>query len=382
MEELLEAIQLGATKILELKERLPHYDQIAKTIIAFSNTSGGRLVLGVDNDRKIVGVHDDEVFELQDAIASIIYDRCAPNIIPEIYTQHIQGKTLLVVEVFRGNLLPYYLKAEGKHHGTYIRIGATNRKAGYDNILELERQRRHSSYDEEINYEVDFARVDIANLTRKFQDIGKPLDEEKLRNLGLIGAERGQLFPTNGLLILLGLFAHCCIKCGRFRGKTMEVFLDQKEYRGDLFTQLEQAEHFILNYISVRGEIKGLQRTDTYEIPLEAIREALLNALVHRDYINTGRDIKIGVYDDVVNIVSPGGFPNTLTEKEVLAGRSELRNKVVARVLKELKYIEQWGSGVQRMLSSCARQGLRTPRIRETGDFVDVELYREHVERN
>lgn len=143
MGEFLEAIQHGETKILELKERLPQYDQIARTIVAFSNTSGGRLILGVDNDRNIVGVHDDEVFELQDTISSIIYDRCAPNIIPEIYTHHIQGKTLLVVEVFRGNLLPYYLKTEGKHHGTYIRIGATNRKAGYDNILELERQRRH-----------------------------------------------------------------------------------------------------------------------------------------------------------------------------------------------------------------------------------------------
>ena len=156
----------------------------------------------------------------------------------------------------------------------------------------------------------------------------------------------------------------------------MSIFLDSKEYSGDLFTQLEQTETFIKNHIYLRGEIKGLQRVDTYELPEEALREALINALVHRDYTNQGRDIKVGVYDDIVNIVSPGGLPSTLTAETLLDGRSEIRNRVVAKVFKELGYIEQWGSGIQRIRAACLSQGLAEPLIREKGDFVDVVFYR------
>jgi ATP-dependent DNA helicase RecG len=98
--------------------------------------------------------------------------------------------------------------------------------------------------------------------------------------------------------------------------------------------------------------------------------------VVHRDYTNQGRDIKVGVYDDLVNIVSPGGFPSTLTAETLLDGRSEIRNRVIARVFKELGYIEQWGSGIQRIRAACLAMGLVEPRIREKGDFVDVEFYR------
>ena len=105
---LLAQIQLGESKILELKSELPQHDQIAKTIAAFANTSGGKLVVGVDNDRQVVGVNEDDILGLQDRIASIIYDRCYPAILPEIYTANLEGKLVLVVEVFRGNLLPYY----------------------------------------------------------------------------------------------------------------------------------------------------------------------------------------------------------------------------------------------------------------------------------
>jgi ATP-dependent DNA helicase RecG len=112
------------------------------------------------------------------------------------------------------------------------------------------------------------------------------------------------------------------------------------------------------------------------EIPIEALRETLVNAFVHRDYSNIGRDIKLGVYDDIVNIVSPGAFPNNILEDDILNGRSEIRNKVIARVFKELGYIEQWGSGIKRIKSFCIKTGLKEPIIQERNDFVDVEFYR------
>ena len=374
-------IQSGESKNIEFKEELPNSSAIAKTVIAFSNTVGGKLIIGVNDQGEIVGLKPDvDIFELQDKLASIIYDNCYPNILPDIYTTTINDKVLLVIEVFRGNLLPYYLRNQGKNEGVYIRVGATNRKASYENILELERQRMNISYDQEVSREFKLESLDISAIVDRFAKFNKSFDKAVMKNLKLVHDENGQLYPTNGLLIILGKFEHVRIKCSRFKGNTMDVFLDRKEYDGNLFAQLENAENFIKNHISLSSEIKGLQREDQYEIPLEAIRESLVNAVVHRDYSNKGRDIKIGIYDDMVNIVSPGGFPSTITQEDILEGRSEIRNKVIARVFKELNYIEQWGSGIRRIKSSCKASGLKEPDIVEKGDFVDVNLYREVAE--
>ncbi len=378
---LLNAIQGGEGKSVEFKEELPSSQAIAKTVIAFSNTAGGKLIIGVNDQGEVTGLKPDvDILELQDKVASVIYDNCYPNVLPDIYTTIIDNKVLLVIEVYRGNLLPYYLKKYGKNEGAYIRIGATNRKASYENILELERQRMNLSFDQEVNREVDFHSLDLSPILDRFTKANKSLDKSVMKNLKLVLEDNNTIYPSNGLLILLGKFEHVRMKCSRFKGTTMDVFLDRKEYMGDLFTQLENAENFIKNYIKLSSEIKGLQREDQYELPIEAIRESLVNAVVHRDYSNDGRDIKVGIYDDVVNIVSPGAFPSTITQEDLLEGRSEIRNKVIARVFKELNYIEQWGSGIRRIKSSCKARGLKEPEIVEKGDFVDVSLYREVID--
>lgn len=377
---LLNAIQNGEGKNVEFKEKLPSNQVIAKTVIAFSNTAGGKLIIGVNDQGEVTGIKPDiDILEMQDKVASIIYDNCYPNVLPDIYTTTIDNKVILIIEIYRGNLLPYYLKKYGKNEGVYIRIGATNRKASYENILELERQRMNVSYDQEINREVDFHTLDLSSISERFDKANKTFDESVMKNLKLILDENGALYPSNGLLILLGKFEHVRMKCSRFKGTTMDVFIDRKEYDGDLLSQLENTENFIKNHIRLSSQIKGLQREDQYELPIEAIRESLVNAVVHRDYSNHGRDIKIGVYDDIVNIVSPGAFPSTITQEDILEGRSEIRNKVIARVFKELNYIEQWGSGIRRIKTSCKVRGLRDPEVVEKGDFVDVSLYRETV---
>ena len=375
MQELLQEILKGESKTLEFKERMPSNSSIVKTIIAFSNTSGGKLILGVSDERNIVGITDD-IFELQDKISSIIYESCYPAILPHMYTKNIEGKILLVIDVSKGSLVPYYIKSEEKENGVYIRIGATNRKADRENILELERQRSNISFDEEINYEFDFLSLNIDSLKNRLKEAGKDLTTEKMLSLKLIKESNKTFYPTNGLLILLGLLENTTTKCSRFKGTNMNVFLDKKEYSGDLFSQLENIEGFIKNHINLKGEIKGLQRTDIYEIPEVAIREAVVNALVHRNYSNLGRDIKIGVYDDRLEIVSPGGLPNGLTNEDIYTGKSEIRNRVVARVFKELNYIEQWGSGINRIKSLCIDHGLKEPFIEESGDFIGVRIFR------
>ena len=155
---------------------------------------------------------------MQDRIASIISDNYSPGINPELYSVNIQNKLVLVIEVARGNLKPYFLKNQGKADGTYIRLGATNRVADMETIAELERQKRHISFDEEICYDEEFKDLDISPLLLKFEELNKPLTEEKLKNLKLIKEENGKLLPTNALMIILGKFWHCTVKCARFKG--------------------------------------------------------------------------------------------------------------------------------------------------------------------
>ncbi|MDW7694042.1 ATP-binding protein [Flammeovirgaceae bacterium SG7u.111] len=145
----------------------------------------------------------------------------------------------------------------------------------------------------------------------------------------------------------------------------MDIFIDKKEYGGDIFSVLENTQNFILNHIHLKADIKGLYRNETYEIPQVSLREALVNAVVHRDYVNGGRDIKVGVYDDIVNIVSPGSLPNSLTMEDIFNGRSEARNRVVANVFKELGLVEQWGTGINRIIHACEEFGLKTPSMAE-----------------
>ena len=374
--KLIEQIQKGESKTLELKEALPKNENIAKTVIAFSNTSGGKLIIGVNDNREITGINDNELFDVQDSIASVIADNCSPGIMPEIYSVNVEGKLLLVIEIVRGNLKPYFLKSQGKAEGTYIRIGATNRLADLDMIAELERQKRHVSFDEEICFDVALDQLDISPVLLRFENIGKPLNEDKLRNLKLIKTENGKNYPTNALVILLGISPHCTVKCARFKGNTMDIFIDKKEYGGDIFSILENTQSFVLNHINLKAEIEGLYRKETYEIPVVALRESLVNALILRDYVNQGRDVKVGIYDDIVNIVSPGCLPSNITIEDVFNGRSEARNRVIAHVFKELGLIEQWGSGINRIINACEEQGLQAPKIEEKNDFFDVEIIR------
>jgi ATP-dependent DNA helicase RecG len=369
-----ELIAKGENKKVEFKEQLPKNDSIVKTIISFSNTSGGKLIVGVSDDREVIGIEDESIFDLKDRLSSLIFDSCYPNILPEIYTLNLDGKLLLVIEVFRGNLLPYYLKKDGKNNGTYIRVGATNRKASFDNIVELERQRRNISYDEEENFEYALDTFDLNVLYREFEKIGKSCDVEKLKNMKLIKNFNGTLMATNALSIVFGKLDNVMIKCARFKGTTMETFIDKKEFTGNLFDILEESIKFLQNHLHLNAKIEGMRRVEEYEIPLLALREIVLNAIIHRDYTRNS-DIKIAIYDDIVEIISVGGFVNGLTIDEISNGRSELRNKVVANLFKELNFIESWGSGVEKVRNSCDEKGVKFE-LREKGSFVEAVFYR------
>jgi len=242
--------------------------------------------------------------------------------------------------------------------------------------MELERHRNNISYDEEINYAVDFGSLDLTPIYKEFEQKNKTIDLNKLKNLKLVKEEHSKLYATHALLIALGYYEHCEVKCAKFKGTTMEIFIDKKEYNSDIFTVLKETLNFIQNHINLGAEIKGLYRVDTYEIPTEALREAIINALIHRDYTNFGRDVKVGIYDDIVNIVSPGSLPYNITLEDIQQGRSETRNRVLANLFKELGLIEKWGTGINRIKKLCIDNGMKEPTFSEKNDFIDIEFIR------
>ena len=370
----LSLIHEGEGKTLEFKAQLPQNNSIAKTIIAFSNTAGGRLIVGVNDRLEIAGVPPKDIFQMQETLSSLIHDLCYPNIIPEIYTIQIEDKILLVVEIFRGNLMPYWLKSKGLEKGTYIRIGSSNRIADQAMIAELQRQRQHTSFDAEINVEYSLDDLNLDVIYHAFSDIGKICDREKLKNLKLIVSENGEDKPTNALVIALKGLDNIQVKCARFKGTTMESFIDKKEFGGALFDVLENTMRFLQNHLHLKATIDGLQRTESYEIPLGALREVVLNAIIHRDYTRNS-DIKIAIYDDIVEVVSIGGLVNGLTIADIGNGRSELRNKVLANLFRELGYVESWGSGIGRVRTMCSEAGVDFE-LTEQGTFVQAHFKR------
>lgn len=220
----------------------------------------------------------------------------------------------MVIEIYPSSLKPYFISSKGVENSAYIRVGVTNRLANKAIITELEREKSNTSFDEEINLNYNLNELDLSPLIACFNKFNKTVDNEKLKNLKLIKSYQNQIYPTNALLILLEKFDNCKVKCSKFKGTTMDEFIDRKEHDKDIFSIFENLLNFVLNHINLSSKIENIAREDKYEIPLVALREALINALIHGDYTNLGRDIKVGIYDDMVNIVSPGGYPSFITQ--------------------------------------------------------------------
>lgn len=383
MSEIKNIIASGEGKTVEFKVSLPGGDSLARTVIAFSNMAGGKILVGIeDKTGKVVGISEQEVLDFPDRISNTIYDSCTPAIIPEIYTVRVHDKNVLVVEIFPASSKPYFLKKRGKHKGAYIRVGATNKIADTEMLLELERQRRNIFLDEEIDYDLNEKDIDFARLQQDFEGYTqRKLKENDLLNLRLLKEQSGKLYPTIGGMLICGkerYFEYSRIKCARFKGNDMAEFIDQKEFSGPLYQQVENTMKFAMVYIAKSGSIEGLQRIDTYTVPLVAVREALVNAVVHRDYSISGSDIKFAIFDDRIEITSPGALPKALDVDDILSGRSEIRNRVIARFFKEINFIEQWGTGIGKILQVCREVGLRDPEFRESGLFFKVTLYKDN----
>ena len=368
----------GEGRTLEYKVDLPE-DSVKwiKSIVAFANGAGGKFVIGVNNRREFIGIPKKaDLFELKDGIADKISQMCEPQIMFDITAEIVEGAQLLIIQVFPGMATPYYIKSQGKENGTYIRLGATTRNADLAALSELENRGKNISYDELPYRSLKVTDDDIEFLCKDFSKRSKrKITKADLENLHLL-AGRLHDKATNALAILLGKHEYTSrIQCARFRGTMRADFLDKKDYEGPLCKQIDDAYKFVLNHLNMAIEINGVVHDEKYELPPKAIRELIINAAIHRNY-QMNSSVQVAVYDDRVEISSPGTLYGTLTLEEALSGRSSVRNKTLARTLEKVHVLEGWGSGFQRINTMCQEYGVARPEFTEIGDMFRVNFYR------
>lgn len=369
-------------KTLEFKRDLPSIKPILKTLIAFANTAGGTLLIGKDNDGTIIGI--DDVFGAEEKLANAIADSIYPPLMPEIEITSLDGKSIILIRVahWRG---PFYLKSQGPEEGVYVRLGSTNRVAGLEIIAELKRSLSNTSFDQMPCPDVDVGGLDLERIKQAFSNVGRKVGQKELETLGILVSYAGKLVCTNGGIILFGkdeyrekYFPNAIVRCARFQGTNKVDFIDQYDCEGTIIEAMKEVHNFIRRNTRLAAKIDAIHRKDIPEYALVAIREVLTNALVHADYSIKGMNPRVAIFSDRLEIENPGMLPFGYTMDEFMAGVSHIRNKVIARVFRELHLIEQWGTGYRRISEACSAGGYQTPAWEELGTAIRV-VFRPHV---
>jgi len=339
-------------------------DRALEDLAAFANTRGGTLYIGVAKDGTVIGAqaNDEDIQRLANLITSRL------GITPSIRVETVDEKPLLVIRV---DMTPGIVPCNGRY---LRRVGSTNRDFAPDELACHFLNRSGQSWDSLLTpYGMERVQPEaVATFARLAQKRLPHIDPHQpmllLENLGLLKEER----LTNAGLLLFGLrpqerFVQAQLRIGVFRSPTEIV--DTHEFQGTLWDQLDGAMERFRRILQVRFEIKvteptleGLARTDVWEYPLDALREAVINALIHRDYTVT-TDIQIRVYDDELTIWNPGGLPPELSVDQLREPQhlSLPRNPLLAHAFYYAGYIERWGTGTARILALCREQGLPEP---------------------
>ena len=333
---------LYESEVVELKEI--YTSDLKKEIIAFANTNGGTIYIGVQDSGEIVGL-DDADFVMQQ-ISNSLRDSIRPDVsmFTHIELQQEENKFYIKLIVSQGTKKPYYLSDKGmKPTGVYVRSGTTSAPASEDAIRMMIKMTDGDSFEtnrslvQELTFHV---------LTEEMKKRSFDFTEVQMRNLGILSLEG--IYTNMGLLV-----SDQCkhsIKFAIFQGTDKLVFRDRKELTGSIFSQLTDAYKTIDFYNSTKASFHDLIRTDERDYPEEAIREALLNAIVHRDYSFSG-SIFINLYSDRLEIISLGGLVSGLSLEAVMLGASQPRNEKLAALFYRMKLIEAYGTGISKIIS-------------------------------
>lgn len=380
----IEEILAGESKNVEFKVQRPDKSiKYMKSVVAFANGKGGQIVFGIDDKTKgVVGIPEDIVFREIDAITNAISDSCEPTIIPDVYLKNIEGKTVIVAEISDGRQKPYYIKADGLEKGVYIRVSGTTRPADRDISRELYYECEGRSYDSVINMDLEVTDEDIQNLCVQMREVAlvnsksdlqresvKDVTKNVLLSWGILKkGDDGKIYPTNAYVYLTGQDSfRSRIQCGVFKGTTRSVFVDKRDYDGPLWEQVDNALKFVLRNIRLGSRLEGVYRQDIYELPPDSIRELIVNAVMNCSYVQASH-IQVAIYDDRLEITSPGGLLPGVTIDLMKEGFSKIRNRSLANAFAYMKLVEAWGSGIPKMMQAMSEYGLQEP------EFIDMEV--------
>lgn len=366
------------SKTLEFKSKVPSLLVLVKTSVAFANTAGGSIVIGVEDDtRKIIGVTEKDRERIYFDFPNSLYDSTAPGLFAHIYEKNMGEKTVLIVEVPLSARKPVYVKQEGMPKGVYIRVGASNRRAQETHVEDLIREGKRDYYDEE---PTKATLEDLSSLILS-ECYGKNPTEKRLLADGVITNcinSKKYCATVAGTLMFHEspdqYIPEALILCTQFSGKEGRKIIQTRELKGPASLLVSDTLALLSHWLARDYSLSEGRLTGHMILPKEALREAIVNALLHRKYSISGA-VKIALYDDRLEIFSPGSFPGLVDINNLGDGTTCLRNPHLAQIARRLHLVEKLGTGIRHIFDVCRKQGLKKPEYREDGDYVKVIFY-------
>ncbi len=351
--ELKNKIAQGEGYYTEFKRNIN--SDLKKELVAFANASGGNIFLGVEDDGNVLGItiNNHLISKVQE-----FANECDPPV--EIQTKQLTNN-VLQIEVPESKTKPH--RTTG---GFYLRSGANSQKMRTDTILEFLEKEGRIKFDGRVRTDIDFSRYFSTNQWKRFlklSGISRDVDRNAvLQSLGAIQIQNDKTFFTNaGLLIFTDspevFLHHAYITCVTFRTPEKVDIVDRKDFNDDFFTNIESALSFVERHINVGAKIQNTIREDIWEVPKVALREAILNAVVHRDYLETGARVVVEVFPDRIVVSNPGGLPKGMPAKD-FGTYSLARNANLANIMQRAGFIEKLGTGISRIKQEVEKAGL------------------------
>ena len=352
------------SEVVELKAEV--VGDICKEVIAFANTKGGTLYIGVSNDGNVLGVKNADQVILQ--LNNMIRDSIKPDVTMFVgyETQHVSDKDIIAVTIQKGTDRPYYLGSKGlKPSGVYIRNGTSSDPATDTAIRRMIKETDGDSFESMRSLEQNLS---FEAAKKQFEKQNIPFDSAKMQTLGMISADG----IYSNVALLLSDQCPSTIKAATFSGEDKGNFQDRREFDGSLFRQMEE----LYSYLDLRNQTKatfdGLYRIDTRDYPEDALREALLNSLVHRDYSFRASTL-VSVYADRIEFVSVGGLPSGIALDDIMLGLSVCRNPKLAAIFYRLQLIEAYGTGMPKIMNAYTETELK-PKIEVSSNAFKITL--------
>ena len=352
------------TEIVELKSIV--MDDIKKEIIAFANCDGGTVYVGVADDGKVLGVENADECALQ--ISNMVRDAVKPDVTMFIHYETLEcdGKAVVAVNIQRGTNRPYYLAKKGlRPEGVYVRQGYSSVPATDTAIRQMIKETDGDSFENmrSINQALTFEAT-----KKEFEKRNVVFGQPQMQTLKIVSADG--IYTNLGLL----LSEQCLhtIKAAVFEGINQNVFKDRREFSGSLMQQLNDVYDYIDFHNQTHATFRKLLRIDTRDYPEVAVREALLNTLVHRDYSFRASTL-ISIYEDRIEFVSIGGLLPGLELDDLMMGVSVCRNPHLANVFYRLQLIEAYGTGMKKIMGAYANAMVQ-PKIKTTNNAFKIIL--------